>query len=200
MHQRNDIGAAALLQRQQATVNRVLALRAPQRGKNRFPGLVSELLPVFILLLQDKDGAGDLGMCEQSIQAVFYQDRAKREKAEGFDLAREQKRRENTERRMWEHIERENRLLNKASKKRKKSTGGKGPRKMRKQPPKQGSLVESVECATEGLARASPNQESVTKVPQAPTANEPAGTLSMEDLAGEQEPNEREPSDGASSA
>jgi len=71
-----------------------------------------------------------LEMLLQSIQAVFYQDQAKREKAEGFDLAREQKRREDTECRMWENIERENQLLNKASKKRKKSTGGKGPRKM----------------------------------------------------------------------
>jgi len=141
-----------------------------------------------------------LEMLLNSVQESFYRDRAKREKAEGFDLAREQKRRENTERRMWEHIERETRLLNKASKKRKKSTGGKGPRKMRKQPPKQGSLVESVECATEGLARASPNQESVTNVLRAPTVNEPAGTLSMEGSAGEQEPNAREPSDGASSA
>jgi len=53
-----------------------------------------------------------LEMLLQSIQAVLYQDRAKREKAEGFDLAREQKRRENTERTMWENIERENQLLN----------------------------------------------------------------------------------------
>jgi len=152
---------------------------------------------------QERIDQAPLEMLLNSVQESFYRDRAKREKAEGFDLAREQKRRENTERRMWENIESENRLLNKASKKRKKSTGGKGPRKMRKQRkqlPEQGSLVESVECATKELARASANQESVTNVPQAPTVNEPAGTLSMEGSAGEQEPNEREPSDGASSA
>jgi len=98
-----------------------------------------------------------------------------------------------------EHREREP-ILNKASKKRKKSTGGKGPRKMQKQMPKQGSLVESVQCATEELARDLASQASVTNVHQAPTVNKPAGNRSMEGLVGEQEPNEGEPSGGASSA
>jgi len=46
-------------------------------------------------------------MLLHSVQASFYRDRAKKEKAEGFDLAKEQKRRENLERRLWENIERE---------------------------------------------------------------------------------------------
>jgi len=101
---------------------------------------------------------------------------------------------------MWENIARENRLLNKASKKRKKSTGGNGLRKMPKQMPTQGLLVESVECATEGLAQDLASQASVTNAHQAPTVNKRAGNWSMEDLVGEQEPNEGEPSNGASSA
>jgi len=97
---------------------------------------------------------------------------------------------------LWENIDREEQLLNKASKKRKKSTGRKGPRKM----PKQASLVESVECAPEGLAQALASQMNVRSVAQARTVNKPAGSWSMEGLEGEQEPNEREPSDSASSA
>jgi len=144
---------------------------------------------------QEEIDHAPLEMLLHSVQASFYKDRAKREKAEGFNLAREQKRRDNTERRLWENIERDDRLLNKDSKKRKKSTDGKGPRKI----PKQGLLVESVECATKGLAQDLASQASVMSVHQAPTVNEPAGNWSMEDLEGEQEHNEEEPSDGAPS-
>jgi len=72
--------------------------------------------------------------------------------------------------------------------------------------PKQGSLVDSVECVTKGLAQDLASQASVMNVHQAPTVNEPAGNRFMEDLEGEPEPNkgepepnEGEPSDGASS-
>jgi len=151
---------------------------------------------------QERIDQASLEMLLHSVQESFYRDRAQREKAKGFDLAREQKRRDIAERRLWEHIAREDRLQDKASKKRKKSTGGKGPRKMPKldKQSKQGSLVESVECATEGLAQDLANQVSVTNVHQAPTVNEPAGNQSMEGSEGEQEPNEGGPSDGASSA
>ena len=151
---------------------------------------------------QERIDQAPLEMLLHSVQESFCRDRAQREKAEGFDLAQEQKRRDIAERRPWEHIAREDRLLDKASKKRKKSTGGKGPRKMPKpdKQPKQGSLVESVECATEGLAQDLASQVSMTDVHQAPTVNEPAGNQSMEGLEGEQEPNKGGPSDGASSA
>jgi len=66
--------------------------------------------------------------------------------------------------------------------------------------PKQVSLVESDKCAPAGLAQALASQMNVMSVAQALTVNKPAGSRSMEGLEGleeEQEPNEREPSDGA---
>jgi len=116
-------------------------------------------------------------MLVQAIQAVAYKDRAEREKLVAEKKAKEE-------------------LRKTEMKKRKKSTGGKGPRKSPK--PKQGSLARSVACAPAGLGQATANP--TMNVARAPTANGHAGSRLMDGTEGEQEHNEREPSEGASSA
>ena len=49
-------------------------------------------------MAQEEIDHAPLKMLLHSVQAPFYRDKAKKEKAKGFDLAREQKRREDTER------------------------------------------------------------------------------------------------------
>ena len=56
---------------------------------------------------QEEIDQAPLEMLLHLAQASFYKDRAKKEKAKGFNLAREQKRRDDTERWLWENIERE---------------------------------------------------------------------------------------------
>jgi len=64
---------------------------------------------------QEEIDQSPLKMLLDLVQASFHRDRAKKEKAKGFDLAKDQKRREDTERQLWVNIEREECLLDKAS-------------------------------------------------------------------------------------
>jgi len=145
---------------------------------------------------EESEPAMPMEMLLQAIQTSAYTDRAEREKAAGFNLEREMKPHDATEARMWASIAREERIREKALKKRKKSTDGKGPSKL----PRQGSLARSVTCAPAGLARATANPTDTKSAARAPTANEHAGSRSMDGMEEEQEHNEREPSNGASSA
>ena len=139
------------------------------------------------------------------IQAVVKRDQTEKDKAEGFDLAMEYKKRQNAEEQLQMQGRRWDRIR---GVKRKKSVGGKAPRKslltkfMAKCTKKlrADSLVDLVECAVTDSAPALEDAMIVENTAQASTVNEQTGVQPMEGLVAEQEPNEREQSEGASSA
>ena len=148
---------------------------------------------------QDAINHAPLEMLLNSIQAVVKSDRAKKERAEGFDLAAEHKKRQNAEEQLQLHFRRMDRLR---GVKRKKAVRLKAPRKSLlkcTKNPRQDSLVDSVEWAATDSAPTPANNMMVENMAKLPTANEQAGTQPMEGLVEEQEPNKREPSNGASS-